>query len=74
MSGTTAYIHHKERATPKARYNPIPVPFHIKETVKQGLWEDMKMSIISPVPAALIGGALTLSHEQANATKFISIC
>ena len=45
-----AHIHLKEGSTPKARYNPIPVPYHYKEQVKEALWEDVKRGIISPVP------------------------
>ena len=50
MSGPAAHIHLKEGAVPKARHNPIPVPFHFKEPVRQALWEDMKRGIITPVP------------------------
>ena len=48
MSGPPAHIHLKEGATPKARHNPIPVPFHFKEPVKQALWE-VRRGIITPV-------------------------
>ena len=37
MSGPAAHIHLKEGAVPKARHNPIPVPFHFKEPVRQAL-------------------------------------
>ena len=50
MSGPPANIHLKEGSTPKARHNPIPVPYHYKEQVKEALWEDVKRGIISPVP------------------------
>ena len=50
MSGPPAHIHLKEGSTPKARHNPIPVPYHYKEQVKEALWEDVKRGIISPVP------------------------
>ena len=53
MSGPPAHIHLKEGATPKARHNPIPVPFHLKEPVKQALWEDIRRGIISPVPVGM---------------------
>ena len=49
MSGPPAHIHLKEGATPKARHNPIPVPFYFKEPVKQALWEDIRRGIITPV-------------------------
>ena len=42
-----------EGAVPKVRHNPIPVPFHFKEPVKQGLWEDVKRGIITPVPVGM---------------------
>ena len=48
MSGSAAHIHLKEGAVPKARHNPIPVPFHFKEPVGQALWEDVKRGIITP--------------------------
>ena len=50
MSGPPAHIHLKEGSTPKARHNPIPVPYHYKEQVREALWEDVKRGIISPVP------------------------
>ena len=50
MSGPAAYIRLKEGAVPKARHNPIPVPFHFNEPVRQALWEDVKSGIITPVP------------------------
>ena len=49
MSGPDAHIHLKEGAVPKARHNPILVPYHFKETVRQALWEDVKRGIITPV-------------------------
>ena len=53
MSGSTAHIHLKEGAVPKARHNPITVPFHFKEPVRQALWEDVKRGIITPVPISM---------------------
>ena len=53
MSGPAAHIHLKEGEVPKVRHNPIPVPFHFKESVRQALWEDMKRSIITPVPVGM---------------------
>ena len=50
MSGPPAHIHLKEGATPKAKHNPIPVPYHYKEEVKKALWDDVKRGIITPVP------------------------
>ena len=53
MSGLAAHIHLKEGAVPKAEHNPIPVPFHFKEPVRQALWEDVKKGIITPVPVGM---------------------
>lgn len=50
MTGPPAHIHLKEGAIPKARHNPIPVPYHLKEQVKQDLWNDVGRGIIAPVP------------------------
>ena len=47
------HIHQKEGAISKARHNPIPVPFHFKEPVKQALWEDVRRGIITPVPVGM---------------------
>ena len=53
MSGPAAHIHLKEGTVPKARHNPIPVPFHFKEPVRQALWEDVKRGVITPVPVSM---------------------
>ena len=50
MSGPPAHIHLKEGATPKAKHNLIPVPYHYKEEVKTALWVNVKRGIIAPVP------------------------
>ena len=50
LAGPPAHIHLKEGAIPKARHNPIPVPFHMKKAVKQAIDEDVKKGIICPVP------------------------
>ena len=50
LTGPAAQIHLKRGAVPKARHNPIPVPFHMKEAVKNALDEDVSRGIISPVP------------------------
>ena len=34
----------------KARHNPVPVPFHFKELVRQALWKDVERGIIAPLP------------------------
>ena len=49
MSGPPAYIHLKDVAIPKAKYNPIPVPYHYREEVKKALWNDVEKVIITPV-------------------------
>ena len=53
MSSPAACIHLKEGAVPKARHIPIPVPFHLKEPVRQALWEYVKRGIITPVPVGM---------------------
>ena len=53
MSGPAAHIHLKEVAVLKARHNPIPVPFHFKEPVRQALWKDVERGIIAPVPMGM---------------------
>ena len=49
ISSPTAHNHLKEEAFAKAKHNPIPVPSHFKEPVRQALWEDEKRGIITPV-------------------------
>ena len=53
MSGPAAHIHLKEGAVPKARYSPVPMPFHFKEPARQALWEDVKRGITTPVPVGM---------------------
>ena len=53
MSGPTAHIHLKEGTVPKARHNPIPVPFNFKEPVRQAIWKDVERGIIVPVPVGM---------------------
>ena len=48
-----AHIHLKEGAVPKARHSPIPMPFLLKEPVRQALWEDVIRGIITPVPVGM---------------------
>ena len=50
MSVPAAHIHLKEGAVPKARHNPIPVPFHFKVPIRQALWKDVERGIIALVP------------------------
>ena len=50
ISSPAAHIHLKEGATPKAKHNPILVPYHYKEEVEKVLWDDVKRGIIAPVP------------------------
>ena len=45
-----AHIHLKEGATPKAKHNPIPVPYHNKEEVKKAPWDNVKRGIIALIP------------------------
>ena len=53
MSAQAAHIHLKEGAVPKVRPNPIPVPFHFKEPVRQALWKDVERGIITSVPMGM---------------------
>ena len=50
LAGPPAHIHLKEGAVPRARHNPIPVPFHMKEAVKKAIDEDVRKGILRPVP------------------------
>ena len=50
MSGPPAHIHLKDVAIPKAKHNPIPIPYHYREEVKKALWDDVEKGIITPVP------------------------
>ena len=50
MFGPPAHIHLNDNAIPKAKQNPIPAPYHYREEVKKGLWDDVKRGIITPVP------------------------
>ena len=53
ISGPAAHIHLNEGAIPKARHDPIPVPFHFKEPVKQAVWKDVERGILAPVPMVM---------------------
>ena len=50
MSSSPAHIHLKDGAIPKAKHNPIPVPYHYREEVKKALWDDVERGIINPIP------------------------
>ena len=50
LVGPPAHIHLKEGAIPRARHNPIPVPFHMKDAVKRALDDDVKRGILQKVP------------------------
>ena len=50
MSGKPAYIHLKQEAIPKAKHRPIPVPYHLKEPVRQALMQDIERGILKQVP------------------------
>ena len=54
MSGPPAHIHLKDGAIPKAKHNPIPVPYHYMEEVKKALWDDVERDIITPVPIGAV--------------------
>ena len=66
MSSPPAHIHLKESATPKAKHNPIPVPYYYKEKVKKALWDDVKKGIITPIP---IGTPTDCSNNYGTAPK-----
>ena len=66
MDTKPAHIHLKADATPHARHNPIPVPFHLKETIKKSLDDDVKRGIITPVP---IGTPVEWCTTMVTATK-----
>lgn len=53
LSGPATHIHLKEGAIPKARHNPIPVPFHFKGPVRQALWKDVERGNIGSVPVGM---------------------
>ena len=53
ITGPHAHIHLKEGAIPRARHNPAPVPFHMKEAVKHAMDDDVKNGIIRPVPIGM---------------------
>ena len=50
MSGKPAHIHLKQEAVPKAKHRPIPVPYHLKEAVRQALMQDIERGILKQVP------------------------
>ena len=53
MSAQPAHIHLKDGAVAKARHNPIPVPYHFKEPVRQALMKDVERGILKPVPIGM---------------------
>ena len=59
MSSTPTHIHLKEDATPKAKHNPIPVPYHNKEEVKKNLLDHVKRGIIAHVPIDAVPMVIT---------------
>ena len=50
MSGKPAHIHLKQEAVPKAKHRHIPVPYHLKEPVRQALMQDIERSLSKQVP------------------------
>ena len=44
MSGKTAHIHLQQEAVPKAKHRPIPVPYHLKDPVRQAIMQDTETS------------------------------
>ena len=66
MNTKPALIHLQDGAIPHARHNPIPVLFHLKETVKKSLDDDVSRGIIAPVP---IGTPVEWCTTMVTATK-----
>ena len=50
LHGPDGHIHLQSNAVSKARHSPIPVTFHLKETMKASLFRDVERGIIAPVP------------------------
>ena len=50
LAGPPAHIHLKEGAVPRARHNPIPVPYHLREATKKAIDDDVAKGILTPVP------------------------
>ena len=46
MSGKPAHIHLKQETVSKAKHRPIPVPYHLKEPVRQALMQDIERGIL----------------------------
>ena len=49
MNTPPAHIYLKPDAVPVARHSPIPVPYHWKDTIKEGLDRDVERGIIKKV-------------------------
>ena len=50
LTGPLAHIHLKEGAVPRARHNPIPVPYHLRDATKEAIDADVAKGILAPVP------------------------
>ena len=50
MSGKPTRIHLKQEAVPKAKHRPIPVPYHLKDPMRQALMQDIERGISKQVP------------------------
>ena len=66
MSGPPAHIYFKDGAIPKAKHNPIPVPYHYREEVKKALCDDVERDIITAVP---IGGGTNWCNTMVITAK-----
>lgn len=53
-------------AKPVAHHNPIPVPLHWQQEVKEGLDQDCRLGVIEPVP---IGTPVTWCHRMVICAK-----
>ena len=49
ISGKPAHIYLKQEAVPKAKHRHIPVPYHLKEPVRQALMQDKERGILKQV-------------------------
>ena len=66
MSGPPLRLAIDTEATPTAHHNPIPVPLHWQDQVKQGLDRDVRLGVIEQVP---IGTPTTWCHRMVICPK-----
>ena len=66
MTGPPLRLNINQEATPVAHHNPIPVPLHWLDKVKDGLDRDVRLGVIEPVP---IGTPTTWLHRMVVCPK-----